>query len=113
MTPERRKEISSMGGKKAHELGVAHEFNKEEAVIAGAIGGQNAFKKLGREHFREMGKKGGEKVSVNREYMREIGRKGGFAVAKNHDHMVEIGRKGGRKSKKTETVENAETACAS
>ena len=34
MTPERRKEIASMGGKKAHELGVAHQFTPEEASLA-------------------------------------------------------------------------------
>lgn len=39
LTPERRKEISSKGGRMAHEIGVAHRFTKEEAVEAGRKGG--------------------------------------------------------------------------
>lgn len=36
---ERRREISSMGGKCAHQLGVAHEYTSEEARSAGRKGG--------------------------------------------------------------------------
>lgn len=39
MTPEKRREISSKGGKAAHEKGTAHQWNKEEAKQAGAKGG--------------------------------------------------------------------------
>jgi general stress protein YciG len=39
MSPERRREISAMGGKKAHQLGVAHKWNSETAKIAGRKGG--------------------------------------------------------------------------
>ncbi len=39
MTPERRKEISSMGGKAAHAGGMAHRFTSEQAKIAGSKGG--------------------------------------------------------------------------
>jgi general stress protein YciG len=39
MTPERRSEIASMGGKRAHELGTAHRYTPEEAAKAGAKGG--------------------------------------------------------------------------
>jgi len=35
MAPERRSEIASMGGKKAHELGKAHTFTTAEAQAAG------------------------------------------------------------------------------
>lgn len=40
MTPERRREISSKGGKAAHEQGVAHIWNPEEARAAGSKGGR-------------------------------------------------------------------------
>jgi len=59
MDPEQQREIASKGGKAAHEQGVAHEFDSEEA--------------------REAGRKGGESVSRDREHMSEIGRKGGEA----------------------------------
>ena len=59
MDPAIQREIASKGGKAAHEQGVAHEFNSEEA--------------------REAGRKGGEAVSRDRQHMSEIGRKGGEA----------------------------------
>jgi general stress protein YciG len=57
MDPDLQKEIASKGGQAAHQQGVAHEFNSEEA--------------------REAGRKGGETVSQNREHMAAIGKKGG------------------------------------
>lgn len=57
MSPERQKQIASEGGRAAHKLGVAHQWNSEEA--------------------RKAGKKGGQIVSQNREHMSEIGRRGG------------------------------------
>lgn len=39
MTPEKRREIASKGGKKAHALGTAHTWTSEEAQIAGRKGG--------------------------------------------------------------------------
>jgi general stress protein YciG len=39
ISPERRREISRMGGKAAHEAGTAHEFTQEEARAAGRKGG--------------------------------------------------------------------------
>ena len=57
MSPEKQKEIASEGGRAAHQLGVAHEWNSEEA--------------------RQAGRKGGQSVSQNREHMSEIGRRGG------------------------------------
>jgi uncharacterized protein len=75
MTPERVKEIASMGGKRAHELGTAHEFTSEEAA--------------------EAGRKGGATISQDREHMRAIGRKGGQRTAQDQDHMSRIGSKGG------------------
>lgn len=63
MDPEQQRRIAREGGKAAHKLGVAHEFNSEEA--------------------RKAGRKGGEAVSANREHMAEIGRRGGEASRNN------------------------------
>lgn len=60
MDGEKQKAIASMGGRAAHQQGVAHEFSSEEARMAG--------------------KKGGEAVSRNREHMAAIGKKGGEAA---------------------------------
>lgn len=57
LTPEKRRELASKGGKAAHALGRAHEYTSEEA--------------------REAGKKGGAVTSANREHMAEIGKLGG------------------------------------
>ena len=40
MSPERQREIASQGGRAAHQQGVAHEWNVEEAKAAGKKGGQ-------------------------------------------------------------------------
>lgn len=40
MSPERRREIARRGGKRGHELGVAHRWTSEEAAAAGRIGGK-------------------------------------------------------------------------
>ena len=42
ISPERQREIASLGGKAAHALGKAHEFSPEEAKRAGSIGGKAA-----------------------------------------------------------------------
>jgi general stress protein YciG len=39
MSPERVRAISRLGGKAAHEKGVAHQFTPEEARVAGRKGG--------------------------------------------------------------------------
>lgn len=39
MSVEQRRAISSKGGKAAHEKGTAHQFNSEEARLAGRKGG--------------------------------------------------------------------------
>lgn len=62
MTPEKRREIASKGGKSAHTAGTAHEFTAAEAI--------------------EAGKKGGATIAQNREWMREIGRRGGLRRGK-------------------------------
>ncbi len=40
MSPERRREISALGGRTAHQKGTAHKWNSEEAQRAGRIGGR-------------------------------------------------------------------------
>ncbi|WP_438029141.1 KGG domain-containing protein [Sorangium sp. So ce233] len=92
MSPERRKEIASAGGKAAHARGTAHQFTSEEARAAGQKGGEAVSKSTA--HMQEIGQRGGAKVSADREFMAEIGRKGGAAVAARPGHMAEISRKG-------------------
>ena len=40
MSPERQRQIASQGGLTAHEKGLAHKWNKDEASEAGKKGGQ-------------------------------------------------------------------------
>jgi uncharacterized protein len=63
MSPEKRAEIASKGGKAAHAVGKAHEFTSDEARVAGKKGGHVAASIPGR--------------------MREIGRLGGLARGRN------------------------------
>jgi general stress protein YciG len=77
MDPEQQRAIASKGGKAAHQQGVAHEFNSEEA--------------------REAGRKGGEAVSRDREHMAQIGRKGGEASRGG-------GRGNNNKNRETENI---------
>jgi uncharacterized protein len=70
MNEEKQREIARKGGKAAHQRGTAHEFDAQEAALAG--------------------RKGGRTVSQNREHMAAIGRKGGLAshqrrAASSHD----------------------------
>ncbi len=39
MSPEKKREIASKGGKAAHAMGVAHTWTSEEAQAAGRKGG--------------------------------------------------------------------------
>jgi general stress protein YciG len=57
LSPERQREIASMGGRTAHALGHAHKYTSEEA--------------------RDAGRKGGVTVSRDSDYMATIGRRGG------------------------------------
>lgn len=59
--PEWHREIASKGGKRAHEMGVAHQFTEKERQAAG--------------------RKGGAIVAKDRAHMVKIGRKGGLARA--------------------------------
>jgi uncharacterized protein len=55
MDPEKVRELASRGGKAAHALGKAHEWNSESARVNG--------------------RKGGLAVSANRAHMRELSRR--------------------------------------
>jgi general stress protein YciG len=57
LSPERRREIASLGGRTAHAQGTAHQFTSQEARAAG--------------------RKGGATVSQDRAHMAHIGRLGG------------------------------------
>ena len=48
MDPERRRRISSVGGKAAHAKGTGHEFTSEEAREAGRKGGRARAARAGR-----------------------------------------------------------------
>ena len=61
MTAEQRREIARKGGRAAHMVGGAHEWNAETARAAG--------------------RKGGARVALDREHMAAIGRRGGMARA--------------------------------
>jgi uncharacterized protein len=56
MDPERQRQISSQGGKAAHQKGTAHEFDSEEAREAGRKGGMVSG---GRRRAKEGGDGGG------------------------------------------------------
>ena len=59
MDPERQRQISSQGGKAAHQKGTAHEFDSEEAREAGRKGGMVSG---GRRRLREREPEAAEKV---------------------------------------------------
>jgi uncharacterized protein len=45
LSPERRKEIAAAAGKRAHELGVAHQWTPKEAALASKRGWKVAPKR--------------------------------------------------------------------
>ena len=56
MTPERRREVAGLGGRRAHELGTAHKWSPDEASEAGRKGAEASWdkrRKLSREELRE------------------------------------------------------------
>lgn len=58
------KQIASKGGKAAHESGAAHEWDSEEARIAGAQGGRVTSSIPG--HMSRIGKLGGDARAAKR-----------------------------------------------
>ena len=60
MDPERQRQISSQGGKAAHQKGTAHEFDSEEAREAGRKGGMvSGGRRRAREQTSETGGESG------------------------------------------------------
>lgn len=70
MSPERMRQVCSLGGKAAHALGKAHKFTPEEASAAAKAG-----------HSR------GTAHEFNREEARIAGRKGGLVRAANRKNL--------------------------
>ena len=66
MSPEKRREIASKGGKAANEKGTGYRFTPETARKAGRIGGRSVSEN--REHMAEIGRKGGENSSKAKGY---------------------------------------------
>ncbi len=64
MTPERRREIASKGGRSAQDSGVGHRFTSDEARDAGRRGGITVSKD--RAHMASIGAKGGRRSGENR-----------------------------------------------
>ena len=62
LSPEKRREIASKGGKAVHQKGNAHKFNSETARKAGKIGGKSVSEN--KEHMEDIGRKCGEASSV-------------------------------------------------
>ena len=94
LSPEKRKEMASKGGKSSRAKGKGHSFSKEEAKIAVKKGAERLKEKRGKKYFAEIGKRGGLKTSSNKEHMSKIGKKGGTKVSSNREHMSKIGKLG-------------------
>jgi len=58
LSPERRAEISRLGGQKSQSIGVAHRFNSETGSKAGQRGG--AVTSANAEHMAAIGRRGAE-----------------------------------------------------
>lgn len=52
----------------------------ESLSKAGALGASVVMSKHGLEHYKQIGHRGGSKISANREHMQQIGKKGGQKV---------------------------------
>lgn len=64
MTPERQRELASMGGKTAHARGKAHQFTPAQAKAAGTLGGLAVSRD--RDHMAQIGRIGGSRRAVNK-----------------------------------------------
>lgn len=68
MSPEKRRELSSLGGKSAHARGTAHRFNSESAREAARVAREMGHGRAWTpEQAREAGKKGAQIVRARRE----------------------------------------------
>jgi hypothetical protein len=68
MDPERQRQISSQGGKAAHQKGTAHEFDSNEAREAGRKGGMvSGGRRRAREQAAQQSRTGREAEGENTE----------------------------------------------
>jgi len=68
MDPERQRQISSQGGKAAHQKGTAHEFDSNEAREAGRKGGMvSGGRRRAREQAQGRPSREGEREGSERE----------------------------------------------
>jgi general stress protein YciG len=65
LSPERRREIASKGGKIAHAKGTAHEFTSETARAAALVDSPKRYR-FNKETAAIAGAKGGRKTRENR-----------------------------------------------
>jgi len=77
MSPEKRRELASKGGRAAIERGTQYEFTYEDRSIGGQISGTKIAAIPGR--MRELGRLSGRKCAEIPGRMAEMGRKGGIA----------------------------------
>jgi len=73
---------------------MAGETTPLDVSAAGRLGGERTRLRYGPEHFRRIGRLGGESLSTDRAHMQEIGRRGGEAVSQDRAHMSRIGTRG-------------------
>lgn len=64
LSPERRREIASNGGKKSQANGKAHQFTSAEAKVAGAKGGAIIAGRDG--HMAKIGAVGGKRRRIKK-----------------------------------------------
>jgi len=68
MDPERQRQISSQGGKAAHQKGTAHEFDSNEAREAGRKGGMvSGGRRRAREQANQQSRREPERENPERE----------------------------------------------
>ena len=68
MDPERQRQISSQGGKAAHQKGTAHEFDANEAREAGRKGGMvSGGRRRAREQAQQQSRREPEREGSERE----------------------------------------------
>ena len=112
MDPERQREIASMGGRAAHERGLAHEFTSEEARRAGHLGGERTSESHEREFYDEIGHKAGahRAETHGRGFYEELGHPGQEERRENlasQEYKKTLGRvsKASHKTREPETSE--------
>jgi general stress protein YciG len=86
--------------------GLSRAKDRKGLSKAGSKGAAVILATYGREHFAEIGKKGGTTTSSNREFMAEIGKKGGSKVVQvyGYEFLTEISHNRKKKNKKAKKI---------